>query len=85
MSRGEPRVVAPYPYCCLIFCQWDKHRFANYQQAIQWLVQLAFTLIASATIIAVATQIRTSSASGSEADYDFVLTALCYPDKNYRL
>jgi nitrate/nitrite-specific signal transduction histidine kinase len=25
-------------------------RFANYQQAIQWVVQLAFTLIASATI-----------------------------------
>jgi hypothetical protein len=25
-------------------------RFSNYQQATQWIVQLAFTLIASATI-----------------------------------
>lgn len=25
-------------------------RFGNYQQAVQWVVQLAFTLIASATI-----------------------------------
>ncbi|WP_404783532.1 hypothetical protein [Altericista sp. CCNU0014] len=28
----------------------SNERFANYQQAVQWVVQLAFTLIASATI-----------------------------------
>lgn len=31
--------------------------FTNYQQATQWLVQLAFTLIASATITVIVTTI----------------------------
>jgi Tfp pilus assembly protein PilN len=30
-------------------------RFSNYQQATQWLVQLAFTLIASATLTLIIT------------------------------
>jgi hypothetical protein len=32
-------------------------RFGNYQQATQWVVQLAFTLIASATITVIVTSI----------------------------
>jgi hypothetical protein len=32
-------------------------RFSNYQQATQWVVQLAFTLIASATITIIITAI----------------------------
>ena len=32
-------------------------RFANYQQATQWMVQLAFTLIASATLTVIITAI----------------------------
>ncbi len=32
-------------------------RFGNYQQATQWVVQLAFTLIASATITVIITSI----------------------------
>jgi uncharacterized protein (DUF608 family) len=32
-------------------------RFVNYQQAIQWLVQLAFTLIASATLTVIITAV----------------------------
>jgi hypothetical protein len=32
-------------------------RFTNYQQATQWVVQLAFTLIASATITVIITAI----------------------------
>ncbi len=32
-------------------------RFTNYQQATQWVVQLAFTLIASATITIIVTTI----------------------------
>lgn len=32
-------------------------RFANYQQATQWVVQLAFTLIASATITIIITSV----------------------------
>lgn len=32
-------------------------RFANYQQATQWVVQLAFTLIASATITVIITAV----------------------------
>ena len=32
-------------------------RFANYQQATQWVVQLAFTLIASATLTVIITAI----------------------------
>lgn len=32
-------------------------RFANYQQATQWVVQLAFTLIASATVIVIITSV----------------------------
>jgi hypothetical protein len=32
-------------------------RFANYQQATQWVVQLAFTLIASATITVIITSV----------------------------
>jgi hypothetical protein len=32
-------------------------RFGNYQQATQWVVQLAFTLIASATITIIITAI----------------------------
>ncbi|MCW6037633.1 hypothetical protein K4A83_15320 [Spirulina subsalsa FACHB-351] len=32
-------------------------RFSNYQQATQWVVQLAFGLIASATVIVVVTSI----------------------------
>ena len=32
-------------------------RFSNYQQATQWVVQLAFTLIASATITVILTAI----------------------------
>jgi hypothetical protein len=32
-------------------------RFTNYQQATQWVVQLAFTLIASATITIIITAI----------------------------
>ena len=32
-------------------------RFTNYQQAIQWVVQLAFTLIASATITVIITSV----------------------------
>lgn len=33
-------------------------KFKNYQQATQWLVQLAFTLIASATITVIITSVR---------------------------
>ena len=33
------------------------HRFTNYQEATQWVVQLAFTLIASATITIIVTTI----------------------------
>lgn len=32
-------------------------RFTNYQQATQWVVQLAFTLIASATITVIVTSV----------------------------
>ena len=32
-------------------------RFTNYQQATQWVVQLAFTLIASATITIIITAV----------------------------
>ena len=32
-------------------------RFSNYQQATQWVVQLAFGLIASATLIVVVTSV----------------------------
>lgn len=32
-------------------------RFSNYQQATQWVVQLAFTLIASATITVILTAV----------------------------
>jgi len=32
-------------------------RFSNYQQATQWVVQLAFTLIASATLTVIITAI----------------------------
>ncbi len=32
-------------------------RFSNYQQATQWVVQLAFTLIASATITVILTSV----------------------------
>lgn len=32
-------------------------RFSNYQQAMQWVVQLAFTLIASATITVIITSV----------------------------
>jgi len=32
-------------------------RFTNYQQATQWVVQLAFTLIASATITVIITSV----------------------------
>jgi len=32
-------------------------RFANYQQATQWVVQLAFTLIASATLTVIITAV----------------------------
>ena len=32
-------------------------KFGNYQQATQWLVQLAFTLIASATITVIITSV----------------------------
>ncbi|NJL42144.1 MAG: hypothetical protein HC833_20780 [Leptolyngbyaceae cyanobacterium RM1_406_9] len=32
-------------------------RFSNYQQATQWVVQLAFTLIASATITVIVTAV----------------------------
>ncbi|GAC1462196.1 MAG: hypothetical protein NVS2B14_09710 [Chamaesiphon sp.] len=32
-------------------------RFTNYQQAMQWVVQLAFTLIASATITVIVTAV----------------------------
>jgi hypothetical protein len=28
----------------------SNEQFANYQQAVQWLIQLAFSLIASATV-----------------------------------
>ena len=34
-------------------------RFSNYQQATQWVVQLAFTLIASATITVIITAVLT--------------------------
>jgi outer membrane murein-binding lipoprotein Lpp len=33
------------------------NRFSNYQQATQWVVQLAFTLIASATITVIITSV----------------------------
>ncbi|WP_017304930.1 hypothetical protein [Spirulina subsalsa] len=36
--------------------QFDQ-KFSNYQQATQWVVQLAFTLIASATITVILTSI----------------------------
>ena len=32
-------------------------KFSNYQQATQWLVQLAFTLIASATVTVIITSV----------------------------
>ena len=32
-------------------------KFSNYQQATQWLVQLAFTLIASATVTVIVTSV----------------------------
>jgi hypothetical protein len=32
-------------------------RFGNYQQATQWVVQLAFTLIASATVTVIVTSV----------------------------
>ncbi len=32
-------------------------RFSNYQQATQWVIQLAFTLIASATITVIVTAV----------------------------
>jgi hypothetical protein len=32
-------------------------RFSNYQQATQWVVQLAFTLIASATLTVIITAV----------------------------
>ncbi|MGQ9866946.1 MAG: hypothetical protein ACUVSQ_11835 [Pseudanabaenaceae cyanobacterium] len=32
-------------------------RFANYQQATQWVIQLAFTLIASATVTVIVTSV----------------------------
>ncbi len=32
-------------------------RFSNYQQATQWVVQLAFTLIASATVTVIITSV----------------------------
>ncbi|WP_088891197.1 hypothetical protein [Leptolyngbya ohadii] len=32
-------------------------RFTNYQQATQWVVQLAFTLIASATVTVIITSV----------------------------
>ncbi len=33
-------------------------KFSNYQQATQWVVQLAFTLIASATVTVIITSVR---------------------------
>ena len=36
-------------------------RFSNYQQATQWVVQLAFTLIASATITVIITSVLRKS------------------------
>jgi len=35
----------------------SNERFSNYQQATQWVVQLAFTLIASATITVIITSV----------------------------
>jgi hypothetical protein len=35
----------------------SNERFTNYQQAVQWVVQLAFTLIASATITVIITAV----------------------------
>ncbi len=35
----------------------DQERFSNYQQAMQWVVQLAFTLIASATLTVIITAV----------------------------
>ena len=35
----------------------SNERFSNYQQATQWVVQLAFTLIASATITVIITAV----------------------------
>ncbi len=32
-------------------------KFANYQQSTQWVVQLAFSLIASATVIVIVTNV----------------------------
>ncbi|MDJ0556733.1 MAG: hypothetical protein QNJ68_20275 [Microcoleaceae cyanobacterium MO_207.B10] len=36
------------------------YRFENYQKATQWVVQLAFTLIASATITVIVTSVLKS-------------------------
>jgi nitrate/nitrite-specific signal transduction histidine kinase len=35
----------------------SNERFANYQQAVQWVVQLAFSLIASATVTVIITSV----------------------------
>jgi nitrate/nitrite-specific signal transduction histidine kinase len=35
----------------------SNERFANYQQAVQWVVQLAFSLIASATVTIIITSV----------------------------
>lgn len=35
----------------------SNERFSNYQQATQWVVQLAFTLIASATLTVIITAV----------------------------
>jgi hypothetical protein len=35
----------------------SNERFSNYQQAVQWVVQLAFSLIASATVTIIITSV----------------------------
>lgn len=47
-------------------------RFANYQQAMQWVVQLAFTLIASATITIIISSVLRHQQYGQVKETGFV-------------
>jgi len=65
-SKNEPTLVDVIEKLDNLSTEVDKlsrdsekfnDRFSNYQQATQWVVQLAFTLIASATITVIITSV----------------------------
>lgn len=58
-SRSEPTLQDLADKLDKLTAEQEKfnERFSNYQQATQWVVQLAFTLIASATITVIITAV----------------------------